>query len=114
MRQNSDPTQPTGSGSSSSQPTPSSGSNTPPESTRSNVAAANAAAAAAAVGSNRVVFGSGIQSDGVFSNLTAKPERGGSEKEEQPPVCLSRIFLFYSRTTSTHCTTIVSPREHQH
>ncbi|KAM7218052.1 Protein of unknown function (DUF2370) domain containing protein [Rhypophila decipiens] len=33
----------------------------------------------------RGVFGGGIQSDGVFSNLTAKPERGGVEKEEQPP-----------------------------
>lgn len=36
----------------------------------------------------RGVFGGGIQSDGVFSNLTAKPERGGAaEKEELPPVC---------------------------
>ncbi|KAM7202995.1 Protein of unknown function (DUF2370) domain containing protein [Naviculisporaceae sp. PSN 640] len=33
----------------------------------------------------RGVFGGGIQSDGVFSNLTAKPERGGPEKEELPP-----------------------------
>jgi hypothetical protein len=33
------------------------------------------------------VYGSGIQSDGVFSNLSAKPERGGEEKEELPPVC---------------------------
>jgi hypothetical protein len=32
------------------------------------------------------IYGSGIQSDGVFSNLTAKPERGGQVKEEQPPV----------------------------
>jgi hypothetical protein len=31
------------------------------------------------------VYGGGIQSDGVFSNLTAKPERAGEEKEEQPP-----------------------------
>ncbi|KAJ2896877.1 hypothetical protein MKZ38_005130 [Zalerion maritima] len=31
------------------------------------------------------VYGGGIQSDGVFSNLTAKPERGDSEKDEQPP-----------------------------
>lgn len=31
------------------------------------------------------VYGGGIQSDGVFSNLTAKPERGSPEKEEQPP-----------------------------
>lgn len=33
--------------------------------------------------SNRI-YGGGIQSDGVFSNLTAKPEPG-VEKEEQPP-----------------------------
>ena len=32
------------------------------------------------------VYGGGIQSDGVFSNLTAKPERAGEEKEELPPV----------------------------
>ena len=31
------------------------------------------------------VYGGGIQSDGVFSNLTAKPELGEA-KEEQPPV----------------------------
>ncbi|KAK4113172.1 hypothetical protein N656DRAFT_708573 [Canariomyces notabilis] len=31
------------------------------------------------------VYGSGIQSDGVFSNLSAKPETGDGEKEEQPP-----------------------------
>jgi hypothetical protein len=31
------------------------------------------------------IYGGGIQSDGVFSNLTAKPETG-EEKEEQPPV----------------------------
>ncbi|KAL2023275.1 hypothetical protein VTK56DRAFT_3013 [Thermocarpiscus australiensis] len=31
------------------------------------------------------VYGSGIQSDGVFSNLSAKPDRGDGEKEEQPP-----------------------------
>lgn len=31
------------------------------------------------------VYGGGIQSDGVFSNLTAKPEAGAGEKEEQPP-----------------------------
>lgn len=38
------------------------------------------------------IFGGGIQSDGVFSNLTAKPERGGEEKEEQPPVSSSQAF----------------------
>lgn len=31
------------------------------------------------------VYGGGIQSDGVFSNLTAKPERGNNEKDEAPP-----------------------------
>ncbi|KAJ4288342.1 hypothetical protein N0V88_007380 [Collariella sp. IMI 366227] len=31
------------------------------------------------------VYGSGIQSDGVFSNLSAKPEQGGEQKEELPP-----------------------------
>ncbi|KAB5513179.1 hypothetical protein GE09DRAFT_1047085 [Coniochaeta sp. 2T2.1] len=31
------------------------------------------------------VYGGGIQSDGVFSNLAAKPEVGTAEKEEQPP-----------------------------
>ncbi|KAH8903786.1 hypothetical protein BR93DRAFT_985762 [Coniochaeta sp. PMI_546] len=31
------------------------------------------------------VYGGGIQSDGVFSNLAAKPEVGAAEKEEQPP-----------------------------
>lgn len=31
------------------------------------------------------VYGGGIQADGVFSNLTAKPERDQGEKEEQPP-----------------------------
>ncbi|KAL2128946.1 hypothetical protein VTI74DRAFT_8429 [Chaetomium olivicolor] len=31
------------------------------------------------------IYGSGIQSDGVFSNLSAKPERGGEEKDELPP-----------------------------
>ncbi|KAK0648075.1 hypothetical protein B0T16DRAFT_370347 [Cercophora newfieldiana] len=31
------------------------------------------------------VYGGGIQSDGVFSNLNAKPERAGEEKEEMPP-----------------------------
>lgn len=33
------------------------------------------------------VYGGGIQSDGVFSNLAAKPEVTTAEKEEQPPVC---------------------------
>lgn len=32
------------------------------------------------------VYGGGSQADGVFSNMAAKPERGDSEKDEQPPV----------------------------
>lgn len=31
------------------------------------------------------IYGGGQQNEGVFSNLMAKPERGGEEKEEQPP-----------------------------
>ncbi|KAK4098503.1 hypothetical protein N658DRAFT_509493 [Parathielavia hyrcaniae] len=31
------------------------------------------------------VYGGGIQADGVFSNMSAKPERGGAEKDELPP-----------------------------
>ncbi|KAI1767216.1 hypothetical protein GGR53DRAFT_147750 [Hypoxylon sp. FL1150] len=31
------------------------------------------------------VYGGGIQSDGVFSNMTARPERGEKIVEEQPP-----------------------------
>jgi hypothetical protein len=38
------------------------------------------------------VYGGGIQSDGVFSNLAAKPEAGGAEKEEHPPVRDSRTL----------------------
>ncbi len=33
------------------------------------------------------VYGGGIQSDGVFSNMTARPERGEKVVEEMPPVC---------------------------
>lgn len=31
------------------------------------------------------IYGGGTQNEGVFSNLMAKPERTGEEKEEQPP-----------------------------
>lgn len=38
-------------------------------------------------GSANRVYGGGIENGGVFSNLTAKPERkAGPEKEEMPPV----------------------------
>lgn len=33
-------------------------------------------------------YGAGIQSDGVFSNMMARPERGEKIVEEQPPVCI--------------------------
>lgn len=74
VRQNSDPVQPPPSGHQTASSIDSSGVNTP----------VSSQAQATASSSNRI-FGSGIQSDGVFTNLTAKPERGGSEKEEQPP-----------------------------
>ncbi len=53
-----------------------------------NAATGNTARAGSAGQSPLRVFGGGIQSDGVFSNLTAKPEAGDGEKEEMPPVCL--------------------------
>jgi hypothetical protein len=34
------------------------------------------------------IYGGGIQSDGVFSNIMARPERGEKVVEEQPPVCI--------------------------
>lgn len=51
-----------------------------------------AAATGSAPTSGRV-YGGGIQSDGVFSNLTAKPELGGEQKEELPPVCFPRTTV---------------------
>ncbi|XXH01060.1 ndufs8, ubiquinone oxidoreductase 23 kd subunit [Hypoxylon texense] len=41
--------------------------------------------AANAQQANSRVYGGGIQSDGVFSNMTARPERGEKIVEEQPP-----------------------------
>ncbi|KAI1430735.1 hypothetical protein GGR50DRAFT_683464 [Xylaria sp. CBS 124048] len=35
--------------------------------------------------SNSRIYGGGIQSDGVFSNMTARPERGEKPVEESPP-----------------------------
>lgn len=43
---------------------------------------------------NSRVYGGGIQSDGVFSNMTARPERGEKIVEEAPPVRISSIFFF--------------------
>lgn len=43
------------------------------------------ATATGSVPSSGRVYGGGIQSDGVFSNLAAKPDLGGEEKEELPP-----------------------------
>ncbi|ROV92230.1 hypothetical protein VPNG_09653 [Cytospora leucostoma] len=77
VRQNSDPVQPTSSDQHLPLSSNSSGAYTPASSQPPQTTATPSR-------SNRIV-GSGIQSDGVFSNLTAKPERGGSEKEEQPP-----------------------------
>ncbi|KAI0402270.1 hypothetical protein F4802DRAFT_576527 [Xylaria palmicola] len=37
------------------------------------------------IGGNSRVYGGGIQSDGVFSNMTARPERGEKVVEEAPP-----------------------------
>jgi hypothetical protein len=46
--------------------------------------------------STRIV-GGGSGSDGVFANLSARPERGGSdsEKDELPPVCCPDKQPFY-------------------
>jgi hypothetical protein len=48
---------------------------------------------------NSRIFGGGIQSDGVFSNLSARPERGEKIVEELPPVCGLYLFFhpFYSK-----------------
>jgi hypothetical protein len=45
---------------------------------------------AASSGSRPRVMGGGFGTDGVFANMSARPERtdGNAEKEEQPPVCL--------------------------
>jgi len=56
--------------------------------------ASSGSASTAGASSNRPilgrVFGGGMQSDGVFSNLSARPEVGSQvEKDEAPPVCLS-------------------------
>ena len=39
------------------------------------------------------VYGGGIQSDGVFSNITARPEPG-EEKDELPPVSIFPVVYF--------------------
>lgn len=95
VRQNSDIASQSNSGSSTRQPTPltgSSGASTP--ATRPPPAPSARPIALATTSSNRI-FGSGIQNDGIFSNLTAKPERAGTEKEEQPPVRRFPIFPFF-------------------
>lgn len=38
------------------------------------------------------VYGGGSGSDGVFANLSAKPERG-EKQEEHPPVCVHIVVL---------------------
>lgn len=88
VRQNTDPVQPAGSSAPYS-PVGSSASSLPPQPPRHQPSAT-------ATSSNRI-FGSGIQNEGVFSNLTAKPERGGTEKEEQPPVRFTPLTLYHRR-----------------
>lgn len=39
------------------------------------------------------VYGGGSQADGVFSNMSAKPERGDSENDEQPPVSIADPWM---------------------
>ena len=39
------------------------------------------------------VIGSGFASDGVFANMSARPERTDSEKDEQPPVGFRLDYL---------------------
>lgn len=87
VRQNSDLAPPSNTDSSSRQYTPltsSSGASTP--ASRPPPTQPPRTTSAAAATSSNIIFGSGIQNDGIFSNLTAKPERSGTEKEEQPPV----------------------------
>ncbi|CAK7562631.1 MAG: hypothetical protein SEPTF4163_000479 [Sporothrix epigloea] len=64
----------------SSQLTPSTSTATPPPTRRP----APAPAPTAAPSTTGRVYGGGIQSDGVFSNITARPEPG-EEKDELPP-----------------------------
>lgn len=58
----------------------------PPSSTGSSAAQRYAPVPA---NTNARVVGGGSGSDGVFANMSARPDRGGgtSEKDEQPPVC---------------------------
>lgn len=64
------------------------------DSSRSSAPAASASIPATAdttsSSSRPRVMGGGNASDGVFANMSARPERGdaNAEKEEQPPVCL--------------------------
>ncbi|CAK7270422.1 hypothetical protein SEPCBS119000_004083 [Sporothrix epigloea] len=64
----------------SSQQTPSTSTATPPPTRRP----ASGPPSAAAPSRTGRVYGGGIQSDGVFSNITARPEPG-EEKDELPP-----------------------------
>lgn len=97
VRQNSDLMPPSNSDSSIPENTPltgSSGASTP--ASRPAAVQSTRTITSATTSSNRI-FGSGIQNDGIFSNLTAKPERAGTEKEEQPPVrCLGHSNVLKS------------------
>lgn len=49
------------------------------------------------------VVGGGGGSDGVFANLSAKPERTDSEKDEMPPVSRSTLCLRWNRLLMIAC-----------
>lgn len=88
MRRNSSPTE--ASGAAGSTETTSGGSSRPgPErqTTQLPTTSYTPTAGGSATQTSGRVYGGGIQNEGVFSNLTAKPERNnGAEKEELPPV----------------------------
>lgn len=87
MRRNSSHTEAFGTGGSTE--TPSGGSSRPQterQTTQLPTASYAPTAGASTTRTSGRVYGGGIQNEGVFSNLTAKPERNnGAEKEELPP-----------------------------
>ncbi|KAL2268033.1 hypothetical protein VTJ83DRAFT_2879 [Remersonia thermophila] len=83
VRSNTTPT-PTGSAAQASGTTTASASSSS-SSTRSASQSAQPPRPVGSAPTTRRVYGSGIQSDGVFSNLSAKPDTGDNEKEEAPP-----------------------------
>ncbi len=54
----------------------------------------SAGSVASAAATRGRVVGGGVGTDGVFANMSARPEREAAvEKEEMPPVCISLPFL---------------------